>query len=258
VGELTDSPALDVAIGLFFLYLLLSVVCSAIVEAIAGWRQWRFKKLEQAIDQLLDGCDHKLWGEEGFWDDRRIRVLHDGKRSRKPSYIPARAFALAVLDKVARDLRSHDPGLTPTAEIRKRRQQVEKIEIKTVKATLSDVVSEGRTEFDDFRAALETKFDEVMDRASGWYKRKTQCALLLTAVVVTLVGNVDSVQIAESLSEGDEIPLGWNDWPALDNVAGWAVTIFALALGAPFWFDVLGKFAHLRAAGNREGTAKDS
>jgi hypothetical protein len=262
VGDLTDFRALDVAIGLAFLYWLLSIVCSAIVEAIAGFWGWRARNLERAIKRLLGDDDDQ------FWKNERIRVLQksDGRGRRKPSYIPARAFALTVLYEFADDLRGDDPGLTPTAEIRKRRQQVDKIKIKAVKAALSDVVSEGRTEFDDFRGALETKFDEVMDRASGWYKRKTQFALVTIATVVTLAGNVDSVQVAESLSKGVEIPLGWNDVePALDDfdgwlsrVAGWLVTIFALALGAPFWFDVFGKFAHLRATGNREGTAKDS
>ena len=31
---------------------------------------------------------------------------------------------------------------------------------------------------------------------------------------------------------------------------GWLMTAFAVTLGAPFWFDLLGKIVALRAAGN--------
>lgn len=60
-----------------------------------------------------------------------------------------------------------------------------------------------------------------------------------------------------------DLPVGWTAHSAPDGPAGWAgkaggllFTALALLLGAPFWFDFLGKFARLRGAGNREGTAK--
>ena len=33
------------------------------------------------------------------------------------------------------------------------------------------------------------------------------------------------------------------------TIVGWLITIAAISLGAPFWFDLLGKIAHLRASG---------
>lgn len=51
------------------------------------------------------------------------------------------------------------------------------------------------------------------------------------------------------------IPLGWSratspsGWDILGKVAGLLVTAFAVMLGAPFWFDLLGKVARLRGAG---------
>lgn len=35
-------------------------------------------------------------------------------------------------------------------------------------------------------------------------------------------------------------------------IIGWLLTIGAISLGAPFWFDLLGKVAHLRGSGSRE------
>ena len=53
-----------------------------------------------------------------------------------------------------------------------------------------------------------------------------------------------------------EIKGGWLDW--LKRVFGWLITTAAVSLGAPFWFDLLGKVANLRGAGGqaqREKTA---
>jgi hypothetical protein len=52
-------------------------------------------------------------------------------------------------------------------------------------------------------------------------------------------------------------PLGWylhvENW--LGHLPGWAITIFAIMLGAPFWFDLLGKVANIRSTGNRPQTS---
>jgi hypothetical protein len=34
-----------------------------------------------------------------------------------------------------------------------------------------------------------------------------------------------------------------------ERIIGWLLTIFAISLGAPFWFDVLNRFMNLRSAG---------
>jgi hypothetical protein len=35
-------------------------------------------------------------------------------------------------------------------------------------------------------------------------------------------------------------------------VGGWLLTILAISLGAPFWFDLLGRFSRLRSSGKPE------
>ncbi|SPE30069.1 conserved hypothetical protein [Candidatus Sulfopaludibacter sp. SbA6] len=62
-----------------------------------------------------------------------------------------------------------------------------------------------------------------------------------------------SDQAAETLG----VVLGWKDTGDLkdvrkwaERIVGWALTILAVSLGAPFWFDVLNRFMNLRSAGN--------
>jgi hypothetical protein len=39
----------------------------------------------------------------------------------------------------------------------------------------------------------------------------------------------------------------WSIWPA--RLLGWMLTILAISLGAPFWFDMLNKLVNIRSAG---------
>ena len=67
-----------------------------------------------------------------------------------------------------------------------------------------------------------------------------------------------------------ELPLGWSTkegssqqfpttLPTLSfKVVGLLVSIFAVSLGAPFWFDTLSKFVNLRGAGTPPGESKKS
>ncbi|MEP6707349.1 MAG: hypothetical protein ABJC05_07505, partial [Pyrinomonadaceae bacterium] len=39
----------------------------------------------------------------------------------------------------------------------------------------------------------------------------------------------------------------WRDWG--ERLLGWLLTVLALSLGAPFWFDMLNKFMNIRSSG---------
>jgi hypothetical protein len=74
-------------------------------------------------------------------------------------------------------------------------------------------------------------------------------------------GTLTEVEVDSALKQLD-LPLGWNvslgDAPTQlpDDVIAWfakllglALTVAAVVLGAPFWFDLLGKVARIRATG---------
>jgi hypothetical protein len=70
--------------------------------------------------------------------------------------------------------------------------------------------------------------------------------------VVTNEGNTVSPDERALLGQ----VLGWQgsladntsrDW--FERILGWLITILAICLGAPFWFDILNKFMNVRSAG---------
>ena len=137
-----------------------------------------------------------------------------------------------------------------------------------------------------FRTEAEQWFDQAMQRLSGWYKRRTQVWLWIVGFAFAVLLDVDSIRIANALwqdptlrqvvadqaqnapSAGVDpkgaadqlstlgLPLGWGGWPSgftnwISTAVGLVLTSAAVSLGAPFWFDSLGKLANLRNSGPR-------
>lgn len=103
-----NSQILDVAIGMIFIYLLLSLMCSAANEIIESLLKKRAKHLEQGLRELLQNQDlvAKVYNHSlvnGLFGGRYVA----GSR-RLPSYIPSANFALALMDLVL-------PGQAATA-----------------------------------------------------------------------------------------------------------------------------------------------
>ena len=93
---LLGSAVLEVAFGLLFVYLLLSLLCSAIGEYIEAKFNNRAKYLQQGIRLLLN--ETKGGGVDlaaALYKHGLVRPLYRDAR-RPPSYIPSRTFALAL------------------------------------------------------------------------------------------------------------------------------------------------------------------
>jgi hypothetical protein len=290
-----DLAILDVAIGLVFLYLLLSLICSAITEMIARLFAMRSSNLKAGIQNLLnDPMDRgyaRLLYEQPLlkglyrqgWADRVLG------REGKPSYIPSRYFALALLDIIAGSSKDIDQV----------RSNVVSIGNTQVRYALLPLIDEAKNDLKAARANIEGWFNEAMERVAGWYKRKTQLIIVGVAVAVSLALNADTFIIANSLwidpvlresvvtaaqqateqplpNEIEEVkqqlaelqlPLGWHSPPCwwislascelagiLTRSLGLLFTAAALSLGAPFWFDLLNKIISLRTSGDPIGT----
>lgn len=277
---------LDVVIGLVIIYLLLSVVCSAINEWIAGVLKWRGNNLWEGIKVLLNDTDGTGTAKE-VYGHLFIKSLH--KEERKPSYIPSRAFASALIDTI-------QPGMDPSeaGAINNFKITVSKIENEPLKQVLLVLINNAGNNIEKARENIEGWFDDSMDRVSGWYARKAQFSLILIALGVTILSNADTLKLAQSLWQDEtlrasivalaeksgeackeeddsgecielasqklikdnlpELPFGWTDSPKkagewIKKIIGLLITAVAVSLGAPFWFDIINKLIKIRAAG---------
>lgn len=191
------SEILEVAIGLIFFYILLSLICSAINEWISRIFALRAKNLEKAISKLLnDSKDKKLTKE--FYKHPLIEVLAEKswldklfKREARPSYIPKEYFPKAFLS-------AFDIDDTQTFA-----ESITKIQNENIKNRMLKIVSGVADSFEERKEYLENWFNATMERAAGWYKRKVQAILLILALLVTVLLNADTIMISKYLLQND-------------------------------------------------------
>lgn len=196
-------PMIDVAIGLIFIYLILSLVCTSIMEGLAGGTDWRRKNLEKGL--------MNLFGDKGmvkrFFDHPLIKALkEDGT---PPSYIPSKTFAAALIDLLVPTV-IVAPGATdpkiPTfvvaaayPTVAELREAITKLPNNDLRVTLALLLNEAVTEGKTLSAVIETWFNNGMERTSAWYKQKTQRLVFLFAFILTVSINADTIEIAQQL-----------------------------------------------------------
>jgi hypothetical protein len=205
------STVLEVAIGVVFIYLSLSLVCTAANELVASVMTWRARNLARGIRNLLNYQDHEQL-LKGIYSHALFQSLYRD-HTKLPSYIPARTFALALLDMVAPAGSAARASLDGMREA-VRKAAADKVIDPQVRDTLlvlidgaDNTIKEAATEVEKARTAfsrvqeqVETWFNDSMERVAGWYKRKTQALTFALALVFTLGLNVDSIMITKRLS----------------------------------------------------------
>jgi hypothetical protein len=228
-----NSQVLDVAIGLVFVYLTLSLICSAANEVIEMMLKQRAKHLEQGLLELLH--DKDLVGK--IYDHALVSGLFGGKYeagSRKlPSYIPSKNFALALMDLVlpgqagangvssgaadstaptatsaapivvvasGAETAAPAPPAKPENPLQPLRNALEKFAYDEVKKGLLPLVDAAGNDAAKARQNIEDWYNASMDRVSGWYKRRAQVFILIIGLFVTVFLNADSVSIVRALN----------------------------------------------------------
>jgi hypothetical protein len=215
-AHVLGSSVLDIGIGLIFVYLMVSLVCTAANEALASLLSWRGNNLREGIRNLLDGPNPSSaeWAEK-LYGHPLIQGLY--KEGQKPSYIPSRTFALALTDLVlpgdlgARDstgqeLRDAIAASPCTAGLKQVLRLLVDEADRSNKAgkelRLAGVLDIQKLDsvFNQLQQHIEIWFNNSMERVSGWYKRRVQYWTITIAVCLTGALNVDSVLIARRLA----------------------------------------------------------
>jgi len=187
-----DSQVLDVVVGLVFVYLLLSIICTSVNELVASLFSLRGRTLAKGIANLL--ADKQIKGlEELLYNHPLVQSLFRG--TRKPSFIPSHTFAQAFLDGIAP---GKDDAKATMSEIRTAVNGLP--DDSELKRILLIFLRQSGDDFTKFQNNIETWFDDSMTRVSGWYKRETQVIILCLAFLITGITNADTLRIVTQLS----------------------------------------------------------
>lgn len=275
-----NSPILEVAFGLAFTFLIVSLFCGLVTEAMATILQWRARTLLSGLQDLLN--DQKFDGLARILYNNALihprgagtaTTAADVSRGNPPAYIDPRQFAQAFLDAVAagkNTISDIEAAIRDNPLIKNDRQ---------LRGLLNSLIEQADGKVHNLRQNIGSWFDAAMDRVSGSYKRRAQLCCFLCGLAVAGMLNIDALQIAKALWLNPAItkmipaaatdlatgydalqklplPIGWGEQRtfALTSLPGWLLTALATLLGASFWFDALANLLKLRGTGPKPKT----
>jgi hypothetical protein len=209
------SAMLDVAIGLFFIYLTLSLLVSGIQELIATVLEWRAKQLKEAIQIILGDNEandpsaiqaQKIAND--LWNHPLIRSLNQRKILRGsvgPSYISSKMFAATLLEIIQTDYDFNASGtINDIVESIKENKKLDpeiRRRIYSVALIAQRKASASENGIKSLEKEIRIWFDQSMERASGVYNRNVKGVTLVIGFLVTLAINADTFYILEKLNK---------------------------------------------------------
>jgi hypothetical protein len=206
------STILDVAAGIIFGFLAISLFTSAAVEAINSVLNVRVKNLRTGVMALVNDPNFTGLAKE-LYAHALVSPLGPGAADplkNAPAYIDKTQFAEALLDITGLSAATpaaaaQAPAVQAAAELKTRidalNTQVANIADPQIKQLLQGMVTRCGGDSNRLKNDLANWFDNGMDRLSGRFKRRTQWMTFLIALVTAFVVNLDTIRVATLLWE---------------------------------------------------------
>lgn len=272
------SQALDTAVGLVLLLFVLATAASSLLELVNRIGRKRAKNLEAALGHLLGGS-----GGRGAAATAAVAALQrtsvyaaatTASGGRAPAYLSAKSFADATLELASTVGRSTDETLPP--ELRERLDlllQESGDDTLELRAGLERWFDEAMGRLSDtyrkqatfmlgliglmLSVVVNASLPDVVGRL--WNASVTRAAVVAAAQNAAQGKGVETLtEVARTTDRLAElsIPLGWAGgvpggagwW--LGHLFGWALTAVLVMVGAPFWFELLGRLITFRVGGS--------
>lgn len=221
-----NNTAIDVVIGLVFIYLLYSLLATVLAEMIATTIGLRARNLREAIDRMLNDekdCSSapwlrrtweglcRLWNSlrlmrrpkneivKKFYNHPEIKYLGSSGLFNNPSSFKAVSFSKTLLYLLEVN------GTVAKDELdRKIRDAANSVFDKDTADYIISMWQDCENDLVKFKLQLEAWFDRTMEQASEWYKRKIQVVLLLLGLMLAWIFNADTILIVRKLSYDKE------------------------------------------------------
>lgn len=195
---------LEAIIGLAFIYLLVSMLCSGVNEMIAQELGRRGKFLREGVINLVSD----RWIYLRIINHPLVASMYrdlPGK-PRTPSYIPPGNFVDATIDVVLQKASLLDPAFAARLAQPRTFEDVRAAALKckafgyTIGDAILPLLESAQGDLGRARANLEAWYQGGMERVSGWYKKQARRMLLVIGIAVAVLFNVDTLQIATQLA----------------------------------------------------------
>ena len=223
-----QGSTFEVGIGVILLFLVTSLLASAVVETIGGFFHRRSKNLWDTIDLMLgkasigEGDDTRKLVDRIYREPFVTKLVQPkaqplypkevgggratpGLRSYKstldaserkrrfhgPQHIAPTVFAKAFIEAV-------HPGGTVEADVGRLKAEIAKLP-DSISTPIGALLSDVTTDFVTARRRIEEWYESHMNAVSVWYRRQTRYFLFAAGLVIAVAGNVDAVGAAKTL-----------------------------------------------------------
>ena len=180
---------LSILIGIVFVLFLFSMLTSTCVELIDALFSLRGRHLRKTLghmlgDNLSKFFEHPIYKQLAYASNNKA-VL---SLNRLPGWISRETFSAIVMDILkARN----------TEEVQ---HIIDGMDEGDAKKLLQFLLDQAGDDITVFQNKMEKWFDEIMTRATEWYRQNTKLWLLGIGIALAVIFNVDTIQIYQSLS----------------------------------------------------------
>ena len=204
---------LNIIIGLIFVLLLFSLLTSTVMEVIASILSLRARNLRYTLENMLgekmdDFVRHPLFRQLSYATNRRSRI----SSYFLPSWVSKDTFTAILADFLG----------AGGEELEKK---IEALDEGDLKRMMQFLFRQSGGDPVRFKKEAGMWFDEIMTRASEWYKRNLKWWLFGVGFVLALIFNVDTIQVYQNISASSTVQkylvdLATNYTEKVDSVAG--------------------------------------
>lgn len=185
---------LNVLIGIVFVFLVFSLLVSALNEIILSTLDKRADFLQEGLRELLQNPARiTQFVNHGLVDALSRKTGGD------PSYIGKEAFVAAVLDLV----KPAEPGKVRT--VADFQAAIAVLPDDRFRQSLTALLDSAGADLAKFKTNLGDWWDRSMQRVSGWYTRYTQKSLFFLGLLIAIACNVDTIHITQILSANPQL-----------------------------------------------------
>jgi hypothetical protein len=205
---------LEVAIGLVFVWLVISIATLELQTRVGAWLNWRADHLERALLSMLKKTDmveqfyaHPLIMEFMPKDKNGNPVKDKKGKLKRPDNIPSQKFAAALSEimlnagrdkKIATDTLGMDDIAASMAALMQKNPNLAEVNLRLM-PNMQRAAADMEEAMKQHRQNIEGWFNDVMTQASSLYKLHAQKWALIIGFTVAVVMNVDSIYIAQKL-----------------------------------------------------------
>ncbi len=206
---------LEVAVGLVFVWLVISVATMEIQNRIGALLNWRAEYLEKSVLSMLKDKElvekfykHPLILELSLKDKNGNYIKDKSGKIRQPEYIPNTTFATAALEVIMNAGKDGEDVPVDTMSMDEMKASMKSLGEKNpplAKMThylfpnMEKATDDLEAKISGYRKNTENWFNDVMSQTSNWYKIRAQWVAFWIGLSLAIFINIDTIQVAQKL-----------------------------------------------------------